>query len=182
MLSKKIKVILLILAVSVIAIQPQIVTAYDVERAISLNIVPISLQSDYTKPVTRAEFCGLAVSVYENIIQAEITERKEFADTDDINVQKMGGLGIAGGVGKGNFSPNSRITREESAVFFARILVNLGIYTKETDPTFDDNDKISGWAFVAVGQVQSLELMSGSDQNMFMPKANYTTEQAIISF
>jgi len=39
----------------------------DVRNAITANLVPQSLQSNYTQTITRAECCALAVAMYENI-------------------------------------------------------------------------------------------------------------------
>ena len=154
--------------------------AEEVNRAISLNLVPRSLQGSYTQPATRANFCAVAVNVYESIIREEIIERAEFRDTNDINIQKMGGLGIVAGVGNNNFAPNSPITREQAAVIIARMMYDLGISFEGSSPTFADNGNISSWAVEATAQVQAAGIMTGSN-NMFMPKDTYTIEQSIIT-
>ena len=80
-----------------------------VNTAISAGLVPQHLQSAYTQATTRAEFCALAVALYEAVAGSEITERVQFNDTNDVNVQKMGALEVVNGVGNGNFAPNDTL-------------------------------------------------------------------------
>jgi len=44
-----------------------------------------------------------------------------------------------------------------------------------------DNNNISPWANVGVGQVQAAEIMGGTGNNMFSPSNPYTREQSIIT-
>jgi uncharacterized protein YkwD len=147
------------------------------------------MQEDYTRPTTRADFCMLAVLVYESIIQEEIIEHMTFEDTDDINAQKMGGLGVVTGVGKNMFAPDKRITREQAAVMVARMMYSLGIVIEEEigEETereafeFADSDYISSWAVEAIGQVRAAGIMTGNCDGFFMPREHFTIEQSIIT-
>ena len=47
----------------------------NVNRAIALGIIQQSMQSKYTQATTRAEFCSLAVALYEKITGSEISDR-----------------------------------------------------------------------------------------------------------
>jgi len=85
-----------------------------VERATSLGLVSPRFVN-LTLPITRAEFTDLAVRLYENMTNCEITGRISFNDTNDPNVQKMGYLGVVSGVGGGYFNPYDEITREQAA-------------------------------------------------------------------
>ena len=120
-------------------------------QAISAGIVPDSLQSQYTQPTTRAQFCALAVEVYETVKGAEITQRATFTDTTDVNVQKMGALGIVTGVGGGKFNPDGTLTREQAATMLSRLAEAVGKPLPAQAPTFADNASVSSWAFDAVG-------------------------------
>jgi len=153
----------------------------DITQAINLGLVPQTLQTNYTNNATRAEFSALAVALYETITGREITGRMQFNDTNDINVQKMGYLGIVTGVGNGNFAPNNGITREQAAVMIARLANELGQPIPSSAPTFADNNGISSWAFDAVGQMQSTGIMGGVGNNNFAPSGDYTREQSIIT-
>ena len=92
-----------------------------VYEAIEKDILPASLQNNYTKPCTRAEFCALAVALIEQATGKEITERATFKDTDDINVRKIGGMEIVYGVGDDNFNPDGNISRQEAAIILERL-------------------------------------------------------------
>jgi len=150
-----------------------------VNRALAIGIIPVSLQSQYTKATTRAEFCALAVALYEKVTGKTITERMSFNDTTDVNIQKMGALGVVTGVGNGNFAPGNTITREQAAVMLANLMRAMENPLPETANTFDDRAGISTWARTQVGQVQAAGIMGGVGNNMFSPRTTYTREQSI---
>jgi len=152
-----------------------------VDTAVTTGLVPITLQSQYTQAITRAEFSALAVYLYETATGREITGRTTFNDTNDTNVQKMGYLGVVTGVGNGNFNPNGLLTREQSAVMLVRLAYAIGQPLQTANPTFADNNQISSWALEAVGSVQASGIMGGTGNNNFSPQGDYTREQSIIT-
>ena len=183
---KLITVILVILLVATLqttvsADNPSTWATQYVREAIRANLVPPGLQSNFTQPITRAEFASLMVVLYEMARGYEITTLMTFNDTDDINVQKMGGLGIITGVGGGYFNPDGNITREQAAVMSVRLGRMLGTDFGAAYPAFYDNDLMSHWAIEAVGQAQAFELMGGTGGNMFSPRGTYTREQSIVT-
>jgi len=146
------------------------------------------LQSNYTQPITRAEFTDLAVALYEAMTDVEITGRMNFNDSDHINVQKMGYLGVVTGVGGGNFNPDRTITREQAAAMLSRLVRaiqnNLLIIFPEIDmpypsALFADYDRISSWAVNSVMWVRGHGIMLGLNDNAFAPQDTYTREQSI---
>jgi len=150
-----------------------------VVQAIQLGLVPDSLQNNYTKPATRLEFCAIAVQVYEKTTGSTITARKQFADTNDINVAKMAGLNIVSGMGNNKFAPHEQITREQAAVILTNLLQALDSPPTNTAPSFADKNRISPWAISAVGNVQAQGIMNGVGNNQFAPRGLYTREQSI---
>ena len=152
-----------------------------VKQAISAGLVPESLQSKYTQTATRAEFCALATALYEAATGTEITQRATFSDTSDVNVEKMAGLGVVGGVGDGKFNPNGQLNREQAATILARLAEALGQPLPAGDPTFADNGSISSWAREAVGQVKAAGIMDGTGGNNFSPLQPYTREQCMMT-
>lgn len=94
----------------------------EVDEAISIGLVPEALRNAYTASITRAEFCSLAVALYESFMHRTITECATFSDTSDVNVQKMAGLGVVNGVGDNTFSPAGSYTREQSILTILRLL------------------------------------------------------------
>ncbi|MDR1705102.1 MAG: S-layer homology domain-containing protein [Clostridiales bacterium] len=151
-----------------------------VNTAIAANLVPASLQSKYTQATTRAEFCALAVALYENV-KGEITERTKFNDTTDINVEKAAAIGVTSGTGNNNFSPDSSLTREQAATMLSRLADATGKPLPKQTTTFNDVSDISSWATEAVGQMQGSGIMGGVGNNTFSPKAPYTREQSIVT-
>ncbi|MCL2126339.1 MAG: hypothetical protein FWH33_10185, partial [Oscillospiraceae bacterium] len=65
----------------------------EVDRAKGLGLVPPTLQSKYSDATTRAEFCLLAVTLYEKVTGTTITGRLKFTDTTDVNVEKAAFIG-----------------------------------------------------------------------------------------
>ena len=153
----------------------------NINEAFRLGLIPQNLQSNYTANTTRAEFAALAVALYETVTGTEITGRMQFSDTSDINVQKMGYLGVVTGVGGGNFAPNNTLTREQAAVMLARLAYAIGQPLPPSAPTFADNNQISSWAVDGVGQMQASGIMGGVGNNQFSPLGNYTREQSIVT-
>ena len=149
-----------------------------VEKAIGMKLVPESLQGNYTKAITRAEFCALAATLYESRM-GEVIDRKTFDDTKDANVEKMAALGVVAGVGNGKFAPDRNITREQAATMLAALAGVLGKPIEETEPTFADNGDISGWAVPYIGKMQASGIMNGTGNDKFSPQGNYTREQSI---
>jgi len=151
-----------------------------VQEAIELGIVPSTLQSNFYRPTTRAEFAALAVALYENQ-RGTITGRESFIDTNSIAVGKAAYIGIVQGVGDNRFNPYGVLTREQAAVLVARLADALGQPLPEQAPTFADNNQISDWALVGVGQAQAATIMGGVGDNRFDPRGSYTREQSIVT-
>jgi len=152
-----------------------------INQAFSLDLIPQSLQGNYSANITRAEFAALAVTLYEKVTGTTITGRMSFNDTNDINVQKMGYLGVVTGVGEGNFAPNRGLTRQEAAVMLARLATALGQTLPTSAPTFADNAALSSWAVGPVGQMQAIGIMGETSNNNFSPLSPYTREQSIVT-
>jgi hypothetical protein len=153
----------------------------DIMSAIEKDLVPEELQGNYTANITRAEFCALAVALYETVTGEEIAGRVMFDDTDDVYVQKAAYIGVVTGVGNNRFNPDVQLTREQAAVMLARLANALEKPLPANPPTFADNDDMSPWAFDSVGQIQAAGIMGGTGNNMFSPGNPYTREQSIVT-
>ena len=155
-----------------------------VTAAIEENLVPQNLRSNYTQPMTRAEFSALAVALYE-IVNGEITGRITFTDTEDVNVEKAAYIGIVSGVGDNRFNPDETLTREQAAVMLSRlsdVISSIPFPPFPRQPVnFADNDSISPWAAESVGRVLAAGIMSGVGDNRFAPNQPYTREQGIVT-
>lgn len=154
--------------------------AGQLSQAAVAGIVPDSFESRYTQAATRAEFCALAVRLYEKATGETITQRATFSDTTDFNVQKMAGLGVVNGVGGGKFDPGGTLTREQAATILARLAEAMGHPLPQAAPAFSDSAAIASWAAAGVGQVQAAGIMEGNG-SAFTPQGAYTREQCILT-
>ncbi|MCL1905463.1 MAG: right-handed parallel beta-helix repeat-containing protein [Clostridiales bacterium] len=161
--------------------QPSVWAVEKVNAAINVKIVPSSLQSEYKQAITRAEFCALAVALYETVTGSSIAKRQTFTDTNDINVEKAAAIGVVNGLGNSRFDPNAGLTREQAATMLSRLAYAAGKTLPEQGATFADNGSVSSWAFKSVGQMQGSGIMEGTGNNSFSPKGPYTREQSIVS-
>ncbi len=152
-----------------------------VERGIQEGLIPFELQCKYNQPITRLEFCTLAVNLYEKRMGTKIVKMESFHDTADYNARKMAGLGIVGGVGGGNFDPDGLLTREMAAIILVRLAEAMGARIPSAAPDFSDNQDISSWAKDFVGRSKRAGIMNGTGGNRFAPKENYTREQSILT-
>ena len=151
-----------------------------VEQAKAAGIIPEELQGAYTAPITRAEYCALATALYESI-KGEITDRKTFVDTTDVNVEKMAAVGVVDGVGENKFEPDNRLTREQAATMMARLAKAMDKPIPAAAASFADSSTVSSWAIEAVGQMEQSGIMNGTGNNCFSPAEDYTREQSIIT-
>ena len=152
----------------------------ELETAFGHGLIPDSFFGDNLRTdITRAEFCELAVTLFEKLTGTTIPGRVTFTDTNDVNVEKAAFIEVVNGVGNNKFDPNGLLTREQAATMLARLALAAGSPFPMKPPTFNDNGTISSWAQEAVGQVQAAEIMGGVGENTFSPKGSYTKEQSI---
>ena len=96
--------------------------------AYNAGLIPEGLRDGYTQTATRAEFCALAVALYEKATGLELFQgRPIFTDTTDPNVLKMAYIGVVSGVGDDRFDPDGKLTREQAATMLARLASAAGI-------------------------------------------------------
>ena len=153
----------------------------EVNAAIESGFVPHDLQSIYTQPITRAEFCALAIALYENGTGRRISNRVKFDDTNDANVEKAAAIGVVNGVGNNRFDPNAQLTREQAATMLSRLATSLDNPLPKEASKFNDNGSVSSWALEAVGEMQTTGIMGGVGDNTFAPLQPYTREQSIMT-
>lgn len=150
-----------------------------VKEAVEAGIVPAALQSGYTQAATRGEFCALAVQLYETISGQTVTERVQFEDTKDENMEKAAALGVISGVGGGKAAPDGTLTREQAATMLVRLAEACGKPLASGEASFADSASISSWATTFINQVGSSGIMSGTGNGNFSPQGQYTREQSI---
>ncbi|ANW98549.1 dockerin type 1 [Thermoclostridium stercorarium subsp. thermolacticum DSM 2910] len=171
----------------------------DIEKAISLKLIPPSMQQSYRENISRADFCRLALNflvqktgkpIEKLLRENNVSIRYDvFTDTSDKEILAANALGIVKGIGGGRFNPNGLITRQEAAVMLMRTAAVLGITETNGKPqTFADSDEFAEWAKEAIAFVSSLRdktadkaIMGGVGNGRFSPNGNYTREQSYVT-
>lgn len=150
------------------------------------------LLKDFRSNITREEFCGIVVKLYE-ILSGKAAEEyipSPFSDTQNTDVLKAHKLGIVQGVGNGKFNPHNTITRQEICVVTLRTIKTAipesasyisTIISKNVGMlSFSDADLISDWAIEGVTFLSSIGIMKGIGSNRIDPLGTTTREQAIV--
>ena len=162
----------------------------EIDAAIASGLVPEELQTNYTSRISRHGFCLLAAALIEVKTGQDIgdyasesgQEEVAFSDTNEPEIMSSARLGIVNGYEDGTFKPQADITREQAAAMLARCAKLLGMSDGSIRASFADAAQISAWAADSVAFVRSNEIMSGNENNNFMPQEGYTIEQAIATF
>lgn len=162
----------------------------EVSEAIDLGLIPADMQTDYTKNITRAEFCRLTVVLLEIIYkttiedilnQRELTPDKAvFTDTQDLDILAANSLGIVFGDGKGIFNPHGEIKRGEAAAMLMRTASLTGEY-HALPHAFDDAAWFPAWAREAVYSAYTYGIMVGDNMNRFHPVSFYTRQETYVT-
>ncbi|NLN47796.1 MAG: hypothetical protein GX154_01580 [Clostridiales bacterium] len=158
-----------------------------VNEAKGENLVTDKVLLNFPAPITREEFCELAVLLYEKMTRtpASLPAANPFSDTTNPQILKAVNLGITGGIGGGKFAPNNNVTRQEISVMLLRTLKTVMpkiLLTAEFKTQFQDVSAIDSWALESVRFMNANDILTGSTVNgvsYIMPKGNTTREQAI---
>lgn len=162
----------------------------DVNKAQTLGLVPVYMDSYFQKELTRMQLSALAVNLIETILGEELTPAgvNRFTDTTDTPALKAARAGLVSGTGDGTtFSPDSYVTREQIATILYRTIKYIETHTGEeilnTDAElteYSDTDKVSEWAENAVSILTANKIMKGTSTTTFSPQNNTSVEQGII--
>lgn len=162
----------------------------DVNLALNDDLLDTALLgNDYTKNITRLQFCSVAVKLAETLIDKEITPAPSgtFNDTDDLYVRKAYAAGITSGVTETTFDPNGTLTRQQMAAFIYRALryVEQNSDYSYTDYTsklsnYTDSWSVQSWATEAMAFMNALDLIKGTIDTTLNPDGLCTIEQAVI--
>ncbi len=148
------------------------------------GLIPeILIGADMKKPITREEFCEMAVLLFEKTTQsgAPSVSQNPFKDTDNPQILKAYALGITTGTSDTTFSPKVFINREQCAAMLFRAIKAIEpnvSYSVEGINAFPDQKHISSWAVDATKYMSKLGIIKGDASGNFMPKAITTAESA----
>lgn len=170
----------------------------EIKIATENSLLENDMLERYQEDITRLEFCRLMGTLTETITGlplASLLEEKEitlptnvFSDTLDENVLTMYALGVVTGTAPGFFSPEKTLTRQEAAVFFARLLRALDISVTYGDAiSFQDESSFADWSKDAIARISALTLpdsdqpvLAGTGENLFSPLETLSREQAYV--
>ncbi len=174
---------LLFVSVPVMA-APSEWAAVEVNAAISAEIVPERIQSEYQAAVTREEFCEMAMLLWCKLTSLPMPEAEAgFEDTVNASVAAAKSLGIVKGVSDTAFLPNNPVTRQEMCVMLKNALVSARpeiVFPAEFANTFPDSAAIADWALDSVQAMNLLAVMLGDEKGNINPLGNTTREQSIL--
>ena len=142
------------------------------------------VMNNFTRPITREEFCTIVVKFYEKLSEkTAVVGDDPFTDTDNPEILKAYKLQIVNGISTTEFAPNTNITRQEICVMIFRALGAAieGLVTSEPETfNFTDAGSIASWAIDAVKYCNSIGVMKGTTETTISPLDNTTREQGII--
>ena len=161
-----------------------------VTKAASEGLVDASLLgNDFTKAVSRLQFCDIVVRFTETVLHGTMTAAPTgtFTDTDNLAVRKAFAAGITSGTSATTFSPNSTLTRQDMATFIYRAMqfIEDNSSMRYTDYTsklgaFSDSGKISAWAKEPMAFMNAIGLVKGTSNTAISPNGTCTIEQSIL--
>ncbi|GAB1476329.1 hypothetical protein MASR2M70_11630 [Bacillota bacterium] len=158
--------------------------APELKQAESFGLIPDILKGkDLTKPITREEFCELAVLLYEKVTATAATKASPnpFTDTSNPQILKAYQLGITKGISDTTFEPNTLINREQCAAMLYRAIRAIapdGDYSVVGVNDFPDQKQISSWAVESTKYMSKIGIIKGDAGGNFMPKATSSARHA----
>ncbi|MDF1618743.1 S-layer homology domain-containing protein [Petrocella sp. FN5] len=170
----------------------------EVREAEFRKLVPPEMQSEYSKTVTRTEFCTLAVIMIEQAnemtvekyIQSKGLSLPAVSPFEDINglserakndILAAYTLDIVNGTSATTFDPNNPITREQAAKMLTATATALDENTSAEVPSFADAEAIANWAKPYIGYVFNAKVMTGVGNERFDPRGGYQRQQAYMT-
>ena len=156
----------------------------ELQKADQYGLIPDILKgADMTKPITREEFCELALLLYEkstgNMVQP--VSPNPFSDTANPQILKAFGLGITKGTSATTFAPQKTVSRQECATMLFRAIKAIAPqadYSIAGVADFPDQKDIDAWAVESTKYMFKLGIIKGDNRGYFMPKATTTAQEA----
>lgn len=155
-----------------------------VSKAARLNITDYSIDYNYLEDITREQFCELIYNYIDVTGKMKnVPTGNPFTDTDNFKIYTLFSVGIIKGKTESIFAPQDLLTREEAATILLRLIekVHPDWAAHQVYYVFEDEGDISDWAMRPIQTICNMGIMKGVGDNKFAPKANLTTEQAIVA-
>ena len=161
----------------------------DVNFALNDNLLDLDLLgNDYTKNISRLQFCSVVVRLAEEMTGKTITPAaaNTFTDTNSPYVLKAYAAGITSGTSATTFSPDATLNRQQMATFLYRTLRYIEKnsdykYTSYASKlaNYADNAQLESWAVESMAFMNALDLIKGTSDTTLSPNNKCTIEQAI---
>ncbi|MEI7884904.1 MAG: S-layer homology domain-containing protein [Clostridia bacterium] len=156
----------------------------EINNAINYGLTTPKVLKNYQGNITREEFAEIAVRLYEKLTAstAQPIQTNPFKDTSNVEVLKAYNLGIITGISTTEFAPNSPATREQICSMLLRTIKKARtsfVVDISGVKVFADSKSISPYALEAVKQMNKLEIVKGSGENI-LPKNFASREQVIL--
>ena len=163
-----------------------------IQMAAKNSLLPYEITKKYNQYVSREDFCRLMAQVIvvhtgyadlESYVKVKNGAylKNVFSDCQgkDPSIDMLYSLGIINGRNETTFDPGGTLTREEAATVITRCAELFSHIEATNTIKYNDNSKISQWAYYYVRWVTQSGLMTGTEANNFDPQSYYTVEQAI---
>lgn len=171
---------------------PSVWAEEELFQADALGLLPDFLTDQYQQPITRLEFCRLAMTLLRQAPGEEpdaVAAVQPFSDCDHPDVLAAAALGLVQGAGDGTFRPGDSITRQDAATLLARLAELLDFdAAAATGLLFADAEAIADYARPAVALLSSLRdgttgkpVLAGTGEGRFTPRGAFTREQAVLT-
>lgn len=154
----------------------------EVAAAKAAGLEPASLaEARATAPVTRAEFCEVALALYEKSSgkTAPDTDERPFTDTTSAAVASAHALGLVTGRGSGVFDPKGAVTRQELCKMLDNVLTAAGRAAADPDPEalgdFGDKGAVASWATEPVARMLGAGILRGVSRTAVDPTGEANT-------
>ncbi len=155
------------------------------EKAYTMGILPESLLERAREPITRKEFCAIAVRFYENVMETKAVPKTPSPFSDETSAEAAFAFeeGIISGVGPTKFQPGGSLTREQMAVIIVRTLkaCHIDLSNVSTRNVFSDFSYFSSAGLEAANQLYNAKIMSGY-QEKFHPQKSVAVQEAVTAF
>lgn len=161
----------------------------DVNFALNDNLLDLDLLgNDYTKNISRLQFCSVVVRLAEEMTGKSITPAaaNTFTDTSNSYVLKAYAAGLTSGTSATTFSPDATLNRQQMATFLYRTLRYIEknsdySYTSYTSKlsNYTDKGQLASWAEESMAFMNALDLIKGTSDTTLSPNNKCTIEQAI---
>lgn len=129
--------------------------------------------------VTREEFVKMVVSIMGDIDETAACDFKDISKGDWCYkyVANAVNKGVIYGKAEGMFGRGEGLSRQDMAVICMRVIEDKLVSTRE-DVVFSDESNIADYAKAAVHKLYCAGIVSGADNNQFLPSSFATRAQA----